>query len=131
MLGGDEIYVALSDELGVGENQTTADGTITLEHAECLAGCDYAPVVTVNYEFFDNQTVVSAVGLVRQLRTGERPLPSRGAPLCTCVSRTRSPATRLSACSTAAGARRSAQARTIHSILTFPATPCRSARSAR
>jgi NADH-quinone oxidoreductase subunit E len=60
MLGGDEIYAALSEELGVGMNETTADGTITLEHAECLAACDYAPVVTVNYEFFDNQTVGSA-----------------------------------------------------------------------
>jgi NADH-quinone oxidoreductase subunit E len=57
MLGGDEIFAALKDELGVGNNETTPDGSITLEHAECLAACDYAPVVTVNYEFFDNQTV--------------------------------------------------------------------------
>ena len=83
MLGGDEIYAALSEQLGVGMNETTADGTITLEHAECLAACDYAPVVTVNYEFFDNQTRESATGLVDQLRAGERPLPTRGAPLCT------------------------------------------------
>jgi NADH-quinone oxidoreductase subunit E len=83
MLGGDEIYAALSEELGVGMNETTADGTITLEHAECLAACDYAPVVTVNYEFFDNQTVGSARTLVRSLRAGQRPMPSRGAPLCT------------------------------------------------
>ncbi len=48
MLGGDEIYAALSESLGVGMNETTADGLITLEHAECLAACDYAPVVTVN-----------------------------------------------------------------------------------
>ena len=61
---------------------TTDDGTITLEHAECLAACDYAPVVTVNYEFFDNQTVDSAVELVGELRAGSRPLPTRGAPLC-------------------------------------------------
>ncbi|MEP6598909.1 MAG: NADH-quinone oxidoreductase subunit NuoE [Actinomycetota bacterium] len=83
LLGGDEIYAALADSLGVGMNETTADGTITLEHAECLAACDYAPVVTVNYEFFDNQTVESAQRLVGQLRAGERPLPTRGAPLCT------------------------------------------------
>jgi NADH-quinone oxidoreductase subunit E len=83
MLGGDDIYVALSEALGVGMNETTADGTITLEHAECLAACDYAPVVTVNYEFFDNQTVGSAMALVRRLRAGERPTPTRGAPLCT------------------------------------------------
>ena len=86
MLGGDEIYRALSDRLGVGMNQTAgtpgAPGSITLEHAECLAACDYAPVVTVNYEFFDNQTVDSALELVAELQAGNRPTPTRGAPLC-------------------------------------------------
>jgi NADH-quinone oxidoreductase subunit E len=86
MLGGDEIYRTLSELLGVGMNETAGDpdtpGSITLEHAECLAACDYAPVVTVNYEFFDNQTEESATELVHQLRGGNRPLPSRGAPLC-------------------------------------------------
>jgi NADH-quinone oxidoreductase subunit E len=81
-LGGDEIYATLSDALGIGMNETTADRMITLEHAECLAACDYAPVVTVNYEFFDNQTVDSATALVDELRAGNRPLPTRGAPLC-------------------------------------------------
>jgi NADH-quinone oxidoreductase subunit E len=83
LLGGDEIFAALTEELGVGHDQTTADGTITLEHAECLAACDYAPVVTVNYEFFDKATVDSARDLVGALRRGERPNPTRGAPLCT------------------------------------------------
>jgi NADH-quinone oxidoreductase subunit E len=83
MLGGDEIFAALSEQLGVGHNGTTADGKITLEHAECLAGCDFAPVVTVNYEFFDNQTVGSARNLVSRLQSGEQPTPTRGAPLCT------------------------------------------------
>jgi NADH-quinone oxidoreductase subunit E len=82
-LGGDEIFAALKEQLGVGNNQTTPDGKITLEHAECLAACDYAPVVTVNYEFFDNQTVGSARNIVSQLESGERPAPTRGAPLCT------------------------------------------------
>jgi NADH-quinone oxidoreductase subunit E len=83
MLGGDEIFAALKEHLGIGNDQTTPDGSITLEHAECLAACDYAPVVTVNYEFFDNQTVGSARNIVSQLQSGERPLPTRGAPLCT------------------------------------------------
>ncbi len=86
MLGGDEIYRTLSELLGVGMNETAGTpggpGSITLEHAECLAACDYAPVVTVNYEFFDNQTPESAVELVGELCNGNRPLPSRGAPLC-------------------------------------------------
>jgi NADH-quinone oxidoreductase subunit E len=82
MVGGDEIYATLTDHLGVAMNETTADGAITLEHAECLAACDYAPVVTVNYEFFDNQTPESALVLVDALRAGVRPPPDRGAPLC-------------------------------------------------
>jgi NADH-quinone oxidoreductase subunit E len=82
MLGGDEIFASVRETLGVGDNETTADGTITLEHAECLAACDYAPVVTVNYEFFDNQSVESAQRIVTSLQSGERPLPSRGAPIC-------------------------------------------------
>ena len=83
VLGGQEIYETLSEQLGVGHDQTTADGRITLEHAECLAACDYAPVVTVNYEFFDQQTPESATTLVDDLRSGARPMPTRGAPLCT------------------------------------------------
>ena len=83
MLGGDEIFAALSEQLGIGNNDTTPDGKITLEHAECLAACDYAPVVTVNYEYFDNQTVGSARGIVSELTSGGTPVPTRGAPLCT------------------------------------------------
>lgn len=82
LLGGDEIFASLQDRLGVGADETTADGTITLEHAECLAACDYAPVVTVNYEFYDQQTPESAASLVDALRAGERPSPTRGAALC-------------------------------------------------
>ncbi|HEU4347216.1 MAG TPA: NADH-quinone oxidoreductase subunit NuoE [Actinoplanes sp.] len=83
VLGGAEIYQALSEHLGVGHDETTADGRVTLEHAECLAACDYAPVVTVNYEFFDQQSPGSALRLVEELQAGRQPMPTRGAPLCT------------------------------------------------
>src|SRR5215213_3023362 len=73
VLGGEEIYHALSERLGVGHDETTADGRITLEHAECLAACDYAPVVTVNYEFFDQQSPESALELVGELQAGRQP----------------------------------------------------------
>ncbi|MGA5304289.1 NADH-quinone oxidoreductase subunit NuoE [Nucisporomicrobium flavum] len=84
VLGGQEVYDGLAEHLGVGHDETTADGKITLEHAECLAACDYAPVVTVNYDFaIDEATPEAAVTLAEQLRTGERPTPSRGARICT------------------------------------------------
>jgi NADH-quinone oxidoreductase subunit E len=81
ILGGEEVYARLSKHLGVGHDQTTEDGTFTLEHAECLAACDYAPVMTVNYEFFDNVTADSGLALVEALQRGERPEPTRGEPL--------------------------------------------------
>ena len=81
VLGGQRIMDALSSDLGVHHDETTADGSITLEHAECLAACDYAPVVTVDYEFYDQQDVDSARELVAALRRGEKPAPTRGAPL--------------------------------------------------
>jgi len=81
VLGGQRIYDRLSADLGVGHDQTTADGAVTLEHAECLAACDYAPVVTVDYEFYDQQDVESALEIVAALRRGEKPAPTRGAPL--------------------------------------------------
>ncbi|MDY7085221.1 MAG: NADH-quinone oxidoreductase subunit NuoE [Actinomycetota bacterium] len=82
-MGGQQVYDELSEHLGVGHDETTADGQITLEHAECLAACDYAPVVTVNYDFaIDEATPEAAVTLVEQLRNGERPTPSRGARIC-------------------------------------------------
>jgi NADH-quinone oxidoreductase subunit E len=83
VLGGDKTFEALSEYLGVGHDETTEDGTITLEHAECLAACDYAPVLTVNYDFFDNVQADEALSLVRRLQDGERPTPGRGARLCT------------------------------------------------
>ncbi|HEX5540060.1 MAG TPA: NADH-quinone oxidoreductase subunit NuoE [Micromonospora sp.] len=83
VLGGQEVYDALVEHLGVGHEETTDDGKITLEHAECLAACDYGPVMTVNYEYFDKTDPQQALALVEKLRAGERPMPSRGARLCT------------------------------------------------
>lgn len=83
VMGGDAIFEALQDHLSVGNGETTDDGKVTLEHIECNAACDFAPVVMVNWEFFDNQTVDSAKRLVDDLRAGTEVRPTRGAPLCT------------------------------------------------
>src|SRR2546430_1426384 len=77
-MGGDQIFAELKDHLGVGNDETTPDGKVQLEHVECNAACDYAPVVMVNWEFFDNQTPDSARQLVDDLRAGNQVSPTRG-----------------------------------------------------
>jgi NADH-quinone oxidoreductase subunit E len=84
VMGGDVIFADLQEHLGIGNDETTGDGKVSLEHLECNAGCDYAPVVMVNWEFFDNMTPQSARDLVDGLRSGADVAPVRGAPrLCT------------------------------------------------
>ena len=84
VMGGDAIFADLKEHLDVGNDQTTPDGKVTLEHLECNAACDYAPVIMVNWEYFDNMTPQSARELVDGLRSGADVAPTRGAPrLCT------------------------------------------------
>lgn len=83
VMGGDAIFEELQEHLGVGNGETTDDGKVTLEHIECNAACDFAPVVMVNWEFFDNQNPASAKRLVDDLRAGRPVEPTRGARLCT------------------------------------------------
>jgi NADH-quinone oxidoreductase subunit E len=59
--------------LGEGCEEITADGLFTLEEEECLAACDKAPVLAVNYLFYDEVTPEALEGLVQQVRRGERP----------------------------------------------------------
>lgn len=83
IMGGDTIWKSLSEYLGVGHDETTDDGKISLERVECNAACDFAPVVMVNWEFVDNQSPQSARELVDKLRDGEPVKSTRGPGICT------------------------------------------------
>ena len=92
IMGGDQIYAELAAYVG-GEDAAhgnghhdikSPDGKVAVERLECNAACDYAPVVMVNWEFFDNQTPQSAKRLVDDLRSGAHVAPTRGpSRLCT------------------------------------------------
>ncbi|WP_083450351.1 NADH-quinone oxidoreductase subunit NuoE [Luteipulveratus mongoliensis] len=84
IMGGDQIWDEVSEHLGIGHDETTEDGKVTLERVECNAACDFAPVVMTNWEFFDNQTPESTKQLVDDLRAGKAVHPTRGADnVCT------------------------------------------------
>lgn len=78
LLGGDALYEALAVKLGVGHNETTPDGKFTLERIECQAACTHAPVLTVDWEFFDRSTIAEAIDVIDRLTAGEEVMPTRG-----------------------------------------------------
>jgi NADH-quinone oxidoreductase subunit E len=78
VMGGDQIWRELSEHAGVGHDETTEDGKVSLERIECNAACDYAPVMMVNWEFFDDMTPAKAKQLVDDLRAGKAVAPTRG-----------------------------------------------------
>ena len=86
VLGGDEIFATLKQHLGVENDQRTeesAEGkSLTLEHIECNAACDFAPVMMVNWEFFDNMTPEKAKQLVDDLLAARPVIASRGPAVC-------------------------------------------------
>ena len=91
IMGGDQIYAELARHLGADTDDhdehhaiVSDDGKVGIERIECNAACDYAPVIMVNWEFFDNMTPDSAKRLVDDLRAGNAVKPTRGpSRLCT------------------------------------------------
>ena len=65
--GGDELLSAVSERLHVEAGETTADGKVTLEFAECLGACDGAPCILVNDDCHMNMTADSVSKLIQEL----------------------------------------------------------------
>jgi NADH-quinone oxidoreductase subunit E len=71
MLGGAYELVEHAEEvLGTRAGSTTPDGQFTLEEVECIADCDRAPCLQVNYRYFGNVTGEDFDRLVADLRSG-------------------------------------------------------------
>ncbi|MFV0287333.1 MAG: NADH-quinone oxidoreductase subunit NuoE [Demequina sp.] len=81
VMGGDILLESVSEKLGIGEGETTADGAFSLERVECNAACDFAPVMMVNWEFMDNMTPAKADELLDALAEGQTVHSTRGAEL--------------------------------------------------
>ena len=81
--GARKVIDAFRERLGVEPEETTPDGKFTLETAECLATCDGAPSIQINYEDFYNVTPELARDLVDRLERGEQVLSVRNEPVKT------------------------------------------------
>ena len=76
LLGGDAVYDAVSERLGLSNLET--NGEFYLERIECQAACTHAPVMTVDWEFMDCQSPSSAVEVIDKLAAGEPVQSTRG-----------------------------------------------------
>ena len=81
VMGGDILLQRAKDRLGIDEGQTTPDGQVSLERLECNAACDFAPVMMVNWEFFDNMDPQKTDELIERLLNDEEVVSTRGAVL--------------------------------------------------
>jgi len=81
VMGGDAIYDAVERKLGLDGEGTTADGMFTLERIECNAGCDFAPIMMVNWEYMDNMTPDKAIQILDDLAAGREVKSTRGATI--------------------------------------------------
>jgi NADH-quinone oxidoreductase subunit E len=65
--GGEDLLDHLCGLLGIQPGQTTADGRVTLEFAECLGACDVAPAILVNDTLYGNMTKERIAELVKNI----------------------------------------------------------------
>jgi NADH-quinone oxidoreductase subunit E len=78
LLGGRRLLDRAREVLGEEAGQVTSDGLFTVEEEECLAACDRAPVLTLNYVYFDRVTEDGLDTMIASIRGGDVPEASRG-----------------------------------------------------
>ena len=69
--GAERIIEAVSDELGIGDNQTTEDGLFSLSLVSCLGCCSLAPVMMINEDTYGSLTPDKVRKILRDIREKE------------------------------------------------------------
>ena len=66
--GGEEVLEHLCTRHGVEAYGTTEDGSLTIEPAECLGACDFAPCILANDDLLKNLSPESAAAAVDEVK---------------------------------------------------------------
>ena len=69
--GADRIAEAVKEELGIGDNETTADGLFSLSLVSCLGCCSLAPVMMINEDTYGSLTPDKVKKILRDIRAKE------------------------------------------------------------
>jgi NADH-quinone oxidoreductase subunit E len=65
--GGEEILDHMCHTAGIKPGQTTADGALTLEFAECLGACEFAPCMLANRTLHRDLTVEKVDAFLKEV----------------------------------------------------------------
>ncbi len=66
--GSGDIYNKISEVLGIGGGETTADGKFTLVDCRCIGACGLAPVMTINDDVYGRLTVGEIEGILAKYK---------------------------------------------------------------
>lgn len=69
--GADRIEQAISEELGIGDGETSEDGMFSLKNVACLGCCSLSPVMMINEETYGSLTPQKTKEILRELRAKE------------------------------------------------------------
>ena len=69
--GADRIADAVMEELGIGDNETTADSLFSLSLVSCLGCCSLAPVMMINEDTYGSLTPEKVVKILRDIKAKE------------------------------------------------------------
>ena len=69
--GAGDIFDKLSERLGIGADECTADGKYSLTACRCIGACGLAPAMTVNGKVHPSMTPEKASALIAELKEAE------------------------------------------------------------
>ncbi len=68
LLGGEEIFMHLSEKLGIKSNERTEDGLFSLEETECMGACGGAPMIAINEDYYENVNITIVDELIENIK---------------------------------------------------------------
>src|ERR1700694_3461262 len=73
--GGNELLDRAKKRLEIGHKEVTKDGIFSLEEVECIGACTGAPAMQVNYDFYENLTLLKFDRIIEEFDAGDHPVP--------------------------------------------------------
>jgi NADH-quinone oxidoreductase subunit E len=71
LVGAQQVLENFERELGITAGETTEDGEFTLRPIECLGGCGWATVVSIDHRYRTHVKPEDVSGIVQELRNGD------------------------------------------------------------